>query len=52
VWLMEIHFSRSVRKHRIGKRRVLRVIATNEPVELVSDVARPHRLLWRGRGKS
>lgn len=45
---MEIRFSQSARKHRIGKRRVLFVIATCDPEELVSDGAKPHRLLWQG----
>lgn len=45
---MEIEFSQSARKHRIGRQRALLVISTNDPVELVSDGARPDRLLWQG----
>lgn len=45
---MEIEFSQSARKHRIGRQRVLFVISTSDPVELVSDGARPDRLLWQG----
>ena len=45
---MEIEFSQSARKHRIGRQRVLLVISTSDPVELMSDGVRPGRLLWRG----
>ena len=45
---MEIRFLQSARKHRIGKQRVLFVIATSEAEELVSDGVKPHRLLWQG----
>ena len=45
---IEIEFSQSARKHRIGRQRALLVISTNDPVELVSDGARPDRLLWQG----
>lgn len=45
---MEIEFSQSARKHRIGRQRALFVISTSEPVELVSDGTRPDRLLWQG----
>lgn len=45
---MEIEFSQSARKHRIGRKRALFVISTSDPVELVSDEARPDRLLWQG----
>ena len=45
---MEIHFSQSARKHRIGKQRALFVIANTDVEELVSDGLNPHRLLWQG----
>lgn len=45
---MEIRFTQSARRHRIGKRRALFVISTCELRELVSDDGRPHRLLWQG----
>ena len=45
---MEIEFSQSARKHRIGRQRVFFVISTSAPVELVSDGVRPGRLLWLG----
>lgn len=45
---MEIRFTQSARKHRIGKQRALFVISTSEFIELVSDDGRPHRLLWQG----
>ena len=48
MWLMEIEFSQSARKHRIGRKRALFVISTSDPVELMSDGVRPDRLLWQG----
>ena len=45
---MEIRFTQSARKHRIGKQRALFLISKSDPVELVSDGARPSRLLWQG----
>ncbi len=45
---MEIEFSQSARKHRIGRQRALFVISTNDCVELLSDEVRPVRLLWQG----
>ena len=45
---MEIEFSQSARKHRIGRERVLFVISRNEPVDIVSDGARSDRILWMG----
>lgn len=48
MWLMEIHFSQSARKHRIGKQRVLEVIARCEPEALWEDGVDPDRLRWVG----
>ena len=45
---MEIRFSQSARKHRIGRQRVLFVIATSEAEEFLSEGINPHRLLWIG----
>ena len=45
---MEIRFTQSARKHRIGKGRALFLISTSDPVELASDGVRPSRLLWQG----
>lgn len=45
---MEIHFTQSARKHRIGKQRVLYVIANSDVEELLSDGVKPHRLRWQG----
>lgn len=45
---MEIRFSQSARKHRIGKQRVLFVIANSAVEELLPEGAKPHRLLWLG----
>ena len=45
---MEIRFTQSARKHRIGKQRALFVISTYAPVELTSDGVRQVRLLWTG----
>jgi hypothetical protein len=45
---MEIRFSQSARKHRIGKQRVLFVIANCEAEEFQSGGVDPHRLVWIG----
>ncbi len=45
---MEIRFTQSARRHRIGRQRAFFVISTNDPVELLSDGVRPARLLWQG----
>lgn len=48
MWPMEIDFSQSARKHRIGRRRVLEVIASCEPEALLADGVDPDRLRWVG----
>jgi len=48
---MEIEFSQSARKHRIGRRRVLEVIASCEPVPFLADGVDPNRLRWVGTDK-
>ena len=45
---MEIRFSQSARKHRIGRRRALEVIASCEPEALLADGVDPDRLRWVG----
>lgn len=44
---MEIRFTRSARKHRIGKLRALEVISNHEPREIKDE--RGNRLLWIGQ---
>ena len=45
---MEIEFSQSARKHRIGKRHVLEVIASCEPEAYLADGVDPDRVRWVG----
>lgn len=45
---MEIRFSQSARKHRIGKQRVLEVIASCEPEAYLADGVDPDRVRWVG----
>ena len=45
---MEIRFSRSARKHRIGKAHALYVIANTDPIEIPADDDHDPRLVWIG----
>lgn len=45
---MEIRFSQSARKHRIGKQRALSVIDASEPVEYLVEGSNPPRMMWIG----
>ncbi|MCX6430912.1 MAG: hypothetical protein NTX12_08200 [Actinobacteria bacterium] len=45
---MEIRFSQSARKHRIGKARVLYVIHTCEALEFQAEGPDPDRCKWIG----
>lgn len=45
---MEIYFSQSARKHRIGKERVLEVIANVQPESYLADAIDPDRVRWIG----
>lgn len=45
---MEIDFTQSARKHRIGKQRVLEVIASCEPEAYLADGVDPDRVRWVG----
>lgn len=48
MWPMKIDFSQSARKHRIGRRRVLEVIASCEPEPFLADGVDPDRVRWVG----
>ncbi len=45
---MDIRFSQSARRHRIGKQRALFVINTNAPTEFSFDGIDPVRFHWKG----
>ncbi|TRZ87030.1 MAG: hypothetical protein D4R83_03280 [Streptomycetaceae bacterium] len=45
---MDIRFSQSARRHRIGKQRALFVITTNTPTEFPFDGIDPVRFHWEG----
>jgi len=45
---MEIRFSQSARKHRIGKQRALFVMANVEPIEVFAGEGKPLRMVWLG----
>jgi hypothetical protein len=43
-----VQFTRSARKHKIGRAHALAVIAGTEPTELPADDERDDRLVWVG----
>lgn len=45
---MQVRFSQSARKHKIGKARALHVMNTVEPVSVAADEELEDRLLWVG----
>jgi hypothetical protein len=52
LWLIirrvRVRFTRSARRHRIGKARALHVINSAEPIVVPSDDELPERLVWIG----
>jgi hypothetical protein len=46
---MDIRFTQSARKHRIGKTRALYVINHYAPIDIQSDAETREKLLWIGQ---
>jgi len=45
---MDLNFTQSARKHRIGKARAVFVIETVQPIRVHGDSGDPDRLIWIG----